>query len=259
MEQAETSSQIPSEESAQPASFTPFFWGVLWIAVQWWFLQQPRVGLWIALGLGVVIALWAYRHRTVLVSPRSFWLGTALFLLSSLSIISFVTSNIAKVSLSVSTGLMLWFFLRQAIVKTNDELQGRTMTFVMTVSYWFGMVVIFFLGVVAFRPWWQVVLAGGFLYALVATIVWLDLQVPIARFRRALFPMLWLGAELALLGWWFSTSVWVSSLVITVIGIMMVHLCRHVWLDSWQTGRGKRYIALGTSIIVMTLLTARWI
>jgi hypothetical protein len=79
-----------------------------------------------------------------------------------------------------------------------------------------------------------------------------------AGFPVALVELQGLGAELAVVGWWLSTSVWTSSVLITVLGMMMVHMSRHVWLDTWKPGRGKRYILLGVSVMAMVILTAKW-
>lgn len=251
--------QVAELAEQERPQFAPFLWGIIWAAVQWWYLQQPHVGLWVCVGVAIIVSMWAYRHRMKLVSPRSFWLGTLVFLISSLSVISFISDDRTKILTIIATGMMLWLFLRQAIQATSDELQGRMMTFAMTLSYWFGMVSIFYLSVVAIRPWWQVVIGGSVLYLLVATIVWLDLRVPAARFRHAFFPMLWLGAELALIGWWLSSSVLVAAFVVTVPGMLMIHLCRHVWLESWKPGRSRRYLVFGLSLLVLVILTARWI
>lgn len=249
------SSVSPHDERPQLA---PFLWGVAWSGVLWWFLRQPAMGIWYALGLAVLVSLWAYRHRQHLVSPRSFWWGTAVFLLASVTMISFVTSSVAKYATLVMSGILLWAYLRQAIQQTNEELQGRMMIFIMTLSYWSGMASLYFLGIMMSWPWWQIFSIGAIWYAMVATIVWLDLRVALKTFRRALLPMVWLGAELAAVGWWLSTSVWTSSVLVTVLGMMMVHMSRHVWLDTWKPGRGKRYILLGVSVMAMVILTAKW-
>jgi hypothetical protein len=179
-------------------------------------------------------------------------------MLASVSMVSFVTSPVAKYATLISSGILLWMYLRQATLPTSNELQGRMMIFLMTLSFWSGMVALYFLGVMVNWPWWRVISIGAVFYVVVATIVWLDLQVAFKTFRRALFPMFWLGAELAAIGWWLSTSVWVSSFIVTVLGMMMVHSTRHVWLNSWKPGRGKRYLILGITVLLSVLLTAKW-
>lgn len=128
----------------------------------------------------------------------------------------------------------------------------------MTIAYFSGVMALLSLGIFATQPWWVVISAGTVLYLLVAIIVWLDLEVPFMMFRRSLPWVAFLGAELMTVAWWLPTSVYVSAGLVTTLGLLFIHLCRHVWRRTWEPARGRRYVAVGLSIVAIILLTARW-
>jgi len=245
-------------ESLKNPKIAPIFFALLWAGALEWFRLQPQWGLVGVLVVFIIISLWAFQHRQRLVSRRSFWLAIAVFMVTMVGMMSFLTNIIAQHVMTGGTALVIWFYLQQATNPTPEELQGRVMTFMMTWAYWAGMLALLSFGIFTVQPWWLLTIIGAMLYLMVAAIVWLDLQVPWEKFRRALPWMAWLGAELMLVVWWLPTSTYVGSIVATAVGMLFVHLCRHVWFNSWSPGRGRRYIIMGLGIIALVLITARW-
>lgn len=250
MDQQPTTTAVPR--------FAPALIALLWVGALEWYRVNPKIG---AIAMVVVFAatsIWAYRHRQHLVSRGSFWLGITVYAVTGLGALSFVSTPFSQHLVIAIMSIVAWFYLRQAVRPTSSELQGRTATFVMSLVYFSGVMSLLSLGIFARQPWWVVVGGGTVLYTLVAAIVWLDLEVPLRNFRRSLPWMAFLGAELMGVAWWLPTSVYASSILVTTIGVLFIHLGRHVWGDTWRPARGRRYLAIGLAIVVLVLLTARW-
>lgn len=247
----------PQATAASPR-FAPVFFAALWLAALEWYRIAPRIGVFGLVVVLVVTSWWAFQHRHRLVSRGSFWLGITVYGATSLGALSFVGLPLAQHFVIVATAVVAWLYLRQAVSHTSSELQGRTAVFVMAIAYFSGVVALLSLGIFVTQPWWVVISSGAVLYLLIAVIVWLDLEVPLVVFRRSLPWVFFLGAELMTVAWWLPTSIYVSAGLATTLGLLFVHLGRHVWRRTWEAARGRRYLAVGLSLVTIILLTARW-
>ncbi len=241
-----------------PSAIAPIAIALLWGGALEWYRAQPTVGVFSVGAVFLVVLWWAYVHRQHLVSRSSFWLGVAAYFAATLGALSFIASVPIQHLIIAAIAVVAWIYLDQATHHMTEDLQGRVAVFVMTVTYFCAMLSLLNFAVFVFQPWWVVVAGGTVMFILLTMIVWLDVGIPAKKFRRGLLWMGWLGAEIALVAWWLPTSVYVSSVVATTMGMLMIHLGRHVWRDSWDASRGKRYVAIGLAVILLTILTARW-
>lgn len=249
---------MAGEKSAKNSIWAPTAFAFLWAVALELYRFRPFYGLAVSVAVFLSISIWAFRHRQHLVSRRSFWLGIGIFLLASLGALSFFSLAVAQQTVILGTAVIIWFYLNQATHQTSADLQGRMAIFIMTATYFAGVMSLLSFAIFMVQPWWLVLIIGTILYTLVAVIVWLDLEVPWATFRRALPWVAWLGAELILVAWWLPTSIYVGSAVATIVGMMFINLGRHVWRGTWEINRGRRYLIISISVLLLVLLTARW-
>jgi len=246
------------QNSTGAPNIAPIILALLWAGTLEWYVAFPVVGLIVTGIVYLVIAGWAYRHRARLVSRGSFWLGIGLFLLATLGGLSFATSPLAQHAIIILTAMVAWIYLDQATHQVAPVLQGRVAMFVMTLTYAAAIVTLLNLRTFVVAPLWFVIGLGTFIGTLVCIIVWLDLEIPFSRFRRVVPWIIWLAAEIMVLAWWLPTSFYVSAVVATTILMLFVNLGRHVWRDTWEPARGRRYILIGGAVLLLVLLTARW-
>lgn len=230
-----------------------------WFTVLEIMMSHPYPGMIAAAVVMLISMAWVFRRRGNLTSVWSFRIGSFLFLLTSAVALAFMTSPLSKHGLAVLSAVVLYIFFAQAEGDIPDELQGRITTFVMTVSFWFAIMSLLSFGIFVNGKWWQLVIAAVPIYTIIAAVIWLELGVSWLKFRHILPMIAWLGAELMLVAWWLPTSILVGSVVATIIGMLFLHLCRHIWLGTWKPGRGRRYIVIGVTIMLVVLLSARWI
>lgn len=233
--------------------------GLLWFGALEWLIAQPMVGIW-AMGLIMVLIITV---AGIWLSIRgSRWLLMVhlfVVLVTSASALSFVTNLSWQHGVAaVAAGLVMAAF-RQALEPVNAHLRGRLAAFVMTIVMLFGWVSILSVNIFTNLPTWWLMLFGAMLTTAVAAVMWAEAAVPWPRFRRWLPLWFLLGAEMSAVIWWLPTSITVGSVVATTMMMLFLQAARHFWLDTWSADRGRRYLAVGGTIVTLVLVTARWV
>ena len=197
--------------------------------------------------------------RKILPNSWSAMVGTAVIFLTSVAAFIFMTTVLGRQLVIVTSAGLLVVLLHSEEHSPVELLQGRTTLLAMVVSYWLGFVGL--LGMKVFLNWplWILCLAAGVLTLAVAGVIWSEAGVPHWKVRLPLIFSAWLGAELYLGMWALPTALFVGSAVGATVALLWIQATRHMWLNSWRPERGRRYLALGATIIVVVLLTARWI
>ncbi len=252
---------LPHPESAGDSRFGVVVTGlgVIWFVALEAVLRWPRAGAWLALGLGVLLAVWTSRWRTRERSRWSLPLAVALMTLTSLGALIFTSHHLAQHLMALLSAVTLTSFLDQAQHEMADELRGRLASFSLAVSLWFGWLALLSAGTFLSVDRWWLVLGGAALTTAVAVVLWLECGMGSPLWRRWLPVFGWLGAETMLVTWWLPTSVLVGSVVATTLLSLMIQSSRHVWQGTWEPGRGRRYVLVGSAIMLLVMVTARWI
>lgn len=233
--------------------------GVIWFLMIEAMLRWQQVGVWVALGYAVFIAILATRWRT---RERSRWsLPPAILLISltSLGAVLFTSNNLAQHLVAGLSALSLISFLDQAQHAMADELRGRLASFTMAVVLWFGWMTLLSAGTFFPLSWQWVVAGGATMTGLVSLVLWLESGIGWRTFGGWLPAVVWLGAEVMVVTWWLPTSVFVGSLVAVTVLTLFLQAARHIFQQRWEPGRGRRYAIVGVSIITVVLATARWV
>lgn len=233
--------------------------GVIWFLALEAVLRWPRVGVWLAFGLAALLAVWTGRWRTRERSRWSLPLAVALITFTSLGALVFASHHLAQHLMALLSAVTLTSFLDQAQHEMADELRGRLASFSLTVSLWFGWLALLSAGTFLSVDRWWLVLGGTALTTTVAVVLWLECGVAGRLWRRWLPAFAWLGAETTLVTWWLPTSVLVGSIAATTLLSLMIQSSRHIWQGAWEAGRGRRYVLVGSAIMLLVLVTARWI
>lgn len=233
--------------------------GLLWLGALEWLIVQPSIGIWAAAATAVLIVtvggLWlSMRGSRWLLMVHLF-----VVVATSATALSFVTERLWQHGVAIiAAGLVVGAF-RQAFEPSELLLRGRLAAFSMTIVMWFGWVSILSVNVFTNLATWWLTLFGAVLMTAVTVVVWAEAEVPWRKFGRWLPVWALWGAEMALVIWWLPTSIIVSSIVATTIIMLFLQAARHYWLDTWSPDRGRRYITVGSTIVIAVLLTARWI
>jgi hypothetical protein len=181
-------------------------------------------------------------------------------LLASVAALSVVNIRWWQHSIAVISTVSLYLLLRGDDLITGQPQRGRLTSLTMAVAVFFLWLAALTFGVGLYVPipWWWLAIIAGVSTAAVAFVTWASIDVPVSRFRRALPWTAVVGAELMMAIWWLPTPSHVGAIVATTIIMLWLQACRHLWLNDWQPGRGRRYIIIGTTVVCLLLLTARW-
>lgn len=232
--------------------------GLLWFAVLEWLIAQPHIGAWAAGIAAVVIILVGGIWLSIQGSRWLLMNHLFVVLVTSGLALTFVTDPTWRHGVAVVGAGMVMAAFRQALEPPEHHLRGRLAAFTMTIVMWFGWISIFSVNVFTNLTTWWFLLFGAAITTAVAIIVWAEADVPWSRFVPWLPVWAIFGAEVAAVTWWLPTSIFVSSIVATTLLMLVFQAMRHYWLETWTSDRGRRYVSVGLSIIVVVLLTARW-
>ncbi|MBI2984434.1 MAG: hypothetical protein HYY50_02320 [Candidatus Kerfeldbacteria bacterium] len=235
--------------------------GLVWLAILWWTVASPRPGLLVAaivsvLGPGI---LW-WRQRQY--SPAWLWPATiAFFMTTSLAALSVTSSLVWQYGLITVSAAFVGLELDHQ--PRLDRLpQSRRLTMlIVALGLFFGWLTLLSFGVGIFLPlaWGWLVVGGAVVTVVAAIIAWVAAGVPWTTFRK-IVPLVSLLGGLFMVGtWWLPTPVHVGSIVAATALTLWFQTCRHVWLGTWESGRGRRYLLTAGSLIGLVLGTARWI
>lgn len=248
----------PNPQGELELTRTSFTLAVFWFIGLESAIRFHRLGLYIAAGLGVLLIIWAAllwrRGRATNVS------ALALFahLPTSLAAMSFIGGVWAQHAVAIISAALIWFIIRQQR-RSHDDLRGRTMAFITAVITWFGWFALLSAGVYLNVSPLGMIAAGGLLSAAAALLVWIESGLPWQTIRLGLLAVGWFGAELFTLVWWLPTALLVGSVVGATIIVLVVQATRHLWENQWESGRGRRYLLVGSIVCLVVLTTARWI
>ncbi len=246
------------------ASRLTFFRGLtfavafFWFAILEWSMTHARIGVPAAGIMAIALTLWTTRWRTNNPSRIGLALGTFNLLACCLLGFGFVPEGLPQHVVAVFSALLLIVWLQQSMERLDEGIRGRIALLLMTCAYWLSLIGLLGSSIFANVDWWWLAVASGALTSTIAMVVWLEVGAQWLVFRRAMPFIFLLGAELYMVIWWLPTSVLVGSVIATTIMMLFLQLCRHIWLDTWQAVKGRRYIVVGGTIIALVMLTARW-
>lgn len=232
--------------------------GFLWWLVLWVTIHQPHIGIFLS-GVAILVGvIWTWRAVQNKSHPWLWPSAVSIFLIATLGALIFANGPVLQEIIAVGSGFGLWWYLHFMHGQFNDRARSRVTLFVMTLTIaaiWLSLlsIGIFF----NLAMWWRAAAAGG-LSAGVASVVWLDAGLPFVRIRLAVVALALLGAEMLIATWWLPTDVLVGSVVATTTIMLMIQFCRRYFHQDWDAVRGRRYLFVGSFIILAVLLTARW-
>lgn len=246
--------------AASPSTFSPatglaLFWAIALTATVIW----PNVGIWFMPAAVVVMTLFLWRFDQAN-EPR--WLrpsitfffsatsGVALFIAGSL------WSQVLVVIISV--GLLAWYLGLAA--NTDQTTIGRVVNLILALAIFFFWLALLSLaaGLYIVVPWWWLIVSASLVTTAVAVMQWAAGGVPFHTYRSALPLIAVMAAELFTAVWWLPTVVTVGSTIAATVIILWLQVCRHIWQGSWAAGRGRRYLVVGFSLVMLLLISARW-
>lgn len=247
-----------------PAPFFPSQWlgpvmGAVWLAVIEAYFRWPVPGGIMVIMALIIFPLTLHFFRHLWPHPWTTEVTLDLVLLTSVTMATFLTSVLGRQVLAATSVGLLLMTLQGSQTSPIGALQGRITLFIMTVSMWFGWLSLLSLKIFLSWPIGLLIGLAAVLTMMVAGVVWLDGGVPPKKVWRSVWLAGWLGLELFIAIWLLPTSTLVGSVVATTIIMLWAQFCRHLWLQTWQPDRGRRYLTIGSAVIVVVLLTARWI
>lgn len=246
-----------TKRSLKSGNWLPIF-GLLWALSLWVTITFPRIGLWFAAGLIVLIPVVVLLTRP---EARRWVLPSTVFFLlaSSLGAIGILSLDLWKYLVIAASAILLASIVTQRR-DPDDPFGTRLINLSIALSIFFSWVVLLSFGVGIFLiwPWWWLAIAGGAITGMSAVILWMAGRVPWKRFRFALPLVILVGAEMMVVSWWLPTVIYVGAIVSTTALMLWFQVLRHIWQGNWQSGRGRRYLLVGIGVCSIVLLTARW-
>ncbi len=222
-------------------------------------ISLPRFGLWVTGFLSIIFPLLIWRQWP---GKRPGWLAiiSLLFLLSSGAAVSVISLAIWQYVILAASGI---FFAAVLTIRRDpdDVLAGRLINVVAALTVFFGWITFlsFGIGIFFIWPWWWLAISGALLTGAMSVIIWQTSGVPWHVSRRHLWLAVILGFEIMLATWWLPTVVFVGGILAATLVTLWAQTLRHIWLQTWEPGRGRRYLTVGLSIIMAVLITARWV
>ncbi len=230
----------------------------LWLAGLEMAIRYHRVGLLMAAGIGLVLLAWAAWQWRRKLSNSVVAVATTMLAVTTLGGLSFAAGAWAQQTIIVVSVLTL-YLVGQQRQRQHDDLRGRTMAFATALFIWLTW--FSFLSASVYlnirMPW--LVLGASIMTAAAAHLVWLESGIDPKKYRWGLLAVAWFGAELFAVTWWLPTSIFVGSAVATTVVALLIQASRHLWKGHWEAGRSRRYVVIGGAIIMVVLLSARWI
>lgn len=249
---------LPPDE---PASATPWSLWVgttLWLASLEFAIRNHRIGLFALIAVALIlifVAIWQWRKKT---STSVAALATGLTLIITIAGISFAPGFWPQHVVAIMSASLL-IFIGQQRLRQHDDLRGRTTAFTTALLLWLSWFSLLSASIyLDVRLAWLVI-GAAVISTLAGWLVWLESGLTWRQCRIGLLAMGWLGAELFVVTWWLPTTTYVGSAVATTILALVIQANRHLLEGRWEPGRAKRYLVIGTTIISVVLLSARWI
>lgn len=231
--------------------------GAVWFGALELMRLRPAFGWVVVAATAVIFCLLASRFGRGSVKFVSV-VGTLLMLLGGFGMLFFISGTVVQHVITAAAGIMLMVWFQHQRSAESSEVRGRAMAFLMTLAVASIWSAILHFGILLNVQWWILALGGLTLSFLTALVMWMEFGIPWKKLRAAGFMMAVLGAELTIAVWWLSTSVFVGAVIATTALMLMIRVGRHIMLQTWKTGRGRRYLAIGLTIILLMLFTARW-
>lgn len=231
----------------------------VWVGALEYAIRYPSASLWLAAVAAAAVAGLAASVTRRRPSRRSIILGMAVLFGTTAAVLLFAPGARWQQAVVVVSAVLALMLIRLPDVAHRSELQGRVMMFIMTMVMVFGWAAILSFGVFFSVRWWWLMLMAVVLTGVVAVIVWEDAGAAWVRWRRHLPFVLVLAAEMLLVIWWLPTTVVVGSVVATTMLMLALQIFRHLWLETWKPGRGRRYLIIGVTVVGLVLVTARWV
>ncbi len=237
-----------------------FFWVelVVWLVALEAAARYNRLGLFIAIGVGLIIAgwsIWQWR-RGQLTSVVT--VAKVLAVITSIAGLSFVAGPWPQqIVILVSAGLLS--LIERQRLRRHDQLRGRTMALATAVLTWFGWFSLLSASVYLNikLPW--LIVGAAVVTAAAAHLVWLEAGIDPRQYRWGIMALAWFGAELFVATWWLPTTVLIGSTAATTILALTIQASRHLWKGHWEPGRSRRYLLVGTTVLLIIFVSARWI
>lgn len=230
---------------------------LLWLIGLEMAIQYHRVGLIIAAGIGLILIAWAAWQWRLKISNSVVAVATAMLVVTTLGGVSFVAGAWAQQIIIVASVLTLWLVGQQR-QRQHDSLRGRTMAFATALFIWLTWFIFLSASVyLNIRVVWLMI-GASIMTAAAAHLVWLESGIDPRKYRWGVVAVAWFGAELFAVTWWLPTSIIVGSAVATTVVALLIQASRHLWSGNWEPGRSRRYLVIGSTIITLVLLTARW-
>lgn len=250
--------QVPTPPGEKTNSFFLAFITAVWVVALELAIRYHTIGLYIAMGMAVLIIVWALVQWRRRLMTNVAGVATFMIAVTTISAISFAPGPWPQhVVVAVSAGL-LWLVGQQR-QRPHDDLRRRTMAFTTAVLIWFSWYSLLSASVyLNINVLWLVPVAALMTTA-AALVGWLETDLTLRQVRWGLLATAWFGAELFAVTWWLPTAILVSSTVATTVVALMVQAARHLWKGHWEPGRSRRYVAVGATVVLIVLATARWI
>lgn len=255
------STMMSSESPTESVSNVPwvlFVLGLLWFGSLEFIIRQHRLGLFIAAGMAVAISTYAvvqWRRRT---STNVASLAIMLTVIITLAGMSFAPGIWAQHTVAILSVLLLLLISRLRL-RQHDDLRGRTTAYITAFFIWMSWFCLLSASIYLNLNLAWLVVGAGFMTAIAALLVWMESGIPLKHVRRGLLAMAIFGAELFVVLWWLPTTTYVGSAVATTIVALVIQASRHLWKGHWEPGRSRRYFVVGLSVMMLVLLTARWL
>lgn len=221
-------------------------------------VRYHRVGLVTALvvGLGLVgYFFWQWRRKQ---ANSVAVVATGLLVLTTIGGLSFVAGMWAQQTVILLGTITLWIVGQQRL-RQHDDLRGRTMAYATALFIWLSWFSLISASIYLNISMVWLTLIAAIMTAAAAHLVWLESGIDPRRYRWGLIAVAWFGAELFAVTWWLPTTIFVGSAVATTIVALLIQASRHLWKDHWEAGRSRRYLFIGTAILLAVFLSARWI
>lgn len=251
---------VPASPAHRPSGIpgTLYFEVAAWLAGLEMAIRYHRIGLMIVGVLALWLigqSAWRWRRRS---STNVASLATGLIVVTTIAVFSFVSGPWPQHTVALVSVGLLWLTGRQR-QRPHDSRRGRTMALTTAVLIWFGWYSLLSASIYLNIQLTWLVMGAGAMTGAAALLVWLESGLNLRPCRWGLLAMVWFGAELWLVTWWLPTSIIVGSVLAATVNALVIQASRHLWAGHWEAGRSRRYLLVGSVVILLTLATARWI
>lgn len=253
-----TDQPSPQEISRTHSRLRSAIIAIVWGAGLELAVNSHRLGLYILIGLTLVFcftALWWLR-RQALTSAGA--ITIIMLMITGPAVISFISGIALQHLVVISLVLLSWLAWNERNYH-DHPLAGRLPAFINSITLLCVWVTLLSTTIYLNVSWWWMTIVAGVATVGVTMAIWLTSGLGWRTVRWGYLVFAWLGMELFALSWALPIAIFVRSVLATTILSLTIQASRHLWLEQWEAGRGRRYLIIGSTICLIVLITARWV